>query len=218
MMNSDPYAPHPLSWKSLKASFKELRRLWTHDSSLRTERSLWEALQVLWSNLTSARTHAYYTGTPAGVWGDAQSRLETAMTTALVRFIEGDWYNMQRALSEEDLPEEPSPELLIEMLEEDYQWRKEDDSANAEPVGKALEAYRYLKKERPQISRLVGELDDRTELTMEEESPDGERKRLRLESSNDVWSRRRMDLEMHRTERDQEILALIGEIVHWMWV
>lgn len=218
MMNSDPYAPHPLSWKSLKASFTELRELWNDGSGLRTERTLWEALQVLWSNLTGARTHAYYTGTPPGVWGDAKSRLETAMTTALVRFIEGDWYNMQSALSEEDLPEEPGPELLIELLEEDYQRRKEDDSANAEPVGKALEAYRYLKKERPRISRLMGELDDRTELAMEEESPDGERKRLRLESSNDVWSRRRMDLEMHRTERDQEILALIGEIVHWMWV
>lgn len=217
-MNSKPYAPHPL--KSLKRSFEELQRLWTHDSNIRTERSLWEALQVLWSNLTGARTHAYYTGVAPGVWNDARYRLETAMTTALVRFIEGDWYNFKRALSEEDLPEKPTTDLLIELLEEDFQWRKEREDANEKPVGKALEAYRYLKKRRPRLSRLIDELDERTELTMEtgEATDNAKLSPIEIQSSNEVWSRRRMDLERHREKRDQEILALIGEIVHWMWV
>lgn len=226
MMNNKPYAPSPFSLSQLKGTVQKFWRLWrkSSPSSLLDDRSLMDVLSLMWRNFTQTRTHAYYTGVAPGRWGDAHHRLETVMTTALVRFLEGDWYNNKRALADRDLPEDPDPDLVIQLLEKNIEWREGQESPapeNAARAQKALEAYRYLTKYRPRLTTIIDELDDRTELSMSDDGQvEGQAEgvhSITFESSNEVWSDRRTVLEAHRHSRDKETIEKIGEIVSWMW-
>jgi hypothetical protein len=127
------------------------------------------------------------------------------MTTALIRFLEGDYLSFHRAIREEDVGGGVEEEVIHHLRRE----QELENEPQAEAAQKALRAYTYLKRRRPRLTRLIDRLSDRIDLRF----VDGT-----LECSNEVWSDRRIELESHRAKRDQEVLSDIGSIVRWMWV